>query len=161
MALSKFPTAMTEAATAVIAVAAALRHVAASSGDLTFSDLSEVQDGLRRAKVATVAALTEGARGGRAAETFMQSLGGPATMTEFRASSLTIEAAAAAWNSALSAALADMTAAELVALITVSRAGIETRHVEFAQFVPARVADPLRQSQALADLIAAFSAVGA
>lgn len=161
MTLSKFPTVMPEAVTASIAVADALRYVRDTSGDLTFAALHNVQEGLARAKMTTAAALTEGQKQPVAAESFMAGLGGPTTLATFYAASVDIEAKAAAWNVALAGLLSSMTADELIGLELHGVDPLSYKLIRHRAFVPAARADPFRSNQALADLIAAFEAVGA
>ncbi len=158
--LSRFPVVMPQCVEAVLAVAAALRHVSQSSGDLTWRDVNAIQDGLHRAKETTAAALAEGQKAPAAAEAFMASIGGPATLAEFAALAADIEAKATAWNVRLAAALAELTADEVIFLGHRGEGAAATRHVQYRHFLPARVADPLRQSDELAALVAAFVAVG-
>lgn len=161
MPLSQFPTAMPAAVTAVLSVAAALRHIRDASGDLTLHAINAAQDGLRHAKATTLGALSEGAKAPEAAEAFMAGLGGPATLAEYNAAAVEIEAKAAAWNARVAACLASLPVDAVIGMVVVDRDGIITRHIEHKSFIPADYADPLRHSDELAALIAAFEAVGA
>lgn len=161
MPLSRFPSVMPRAAEAVLSAAAALRYVRDSGGDLPWHALHRVQDGLAQAKAACLEALAEGQKQPASADAFMAAMGGPATLTDFAARMAEVEAAASAWNGTLSALLADLSAAEVVALIRRGEGMAATRHIEFVPYLTGARADALRQSQALAALIAAFEAVGA
>lgn len=161
MPLSRFPSVMPEAVTASIAVADALRFVRDTSGDLTFRALDDVQEGLARAKQTTAAALTEGHKQPGAAEAFMASLGGPATLAAYGAAAVDIEAKAAAWNIALAGLLSSLTADELIGLELQGVDPLSYKLIRYKHFIPAAKADLFRLNQALSDLIAAFEAVGA
>mgnify|MGYP000454050762 CR=1 FL=1 len=161
MTLSKFPTVMPEAVAASIAVADALRYVRDSSGDLTFAALHAVQEGLAGAKLTTAAALTEGQKQPAAAESFMAGLGGPTTLAAFYAASVDLEAKAAAWNVALAGLLSSLSADELIGLELHGVDPLSYKLIRHKAFIPAAKADPFRANQALAELIAAFEAVGA
>lgn len=161
MPLSQFPSAMDAAASAVIGAAAAMRVVRDGTGDLTFRELSRVQSGLRAAKAATVRALAEGHKATAAAETHMASVGGPATLAEFQIEAAAIEVQAAVWNVALADTLAALTSAELVELATDTSAGVAVKVIRFLEAIPEAKAAPLRDGLPLAELIAAFEAVGA
>jgi hypothetical protein len=88
----------------------------------------------------------------------MISVNGPATLLEYQQKAGGIEVAAAAWNARLAETLATLTAADLIALVT--RPDSQTKHIERSAFIPAVVADPLRQSAELGALLASFEAVG-
>jgi len=158
MSLSRFPKAMAENVEAVIRTAAALRHVTSSSGDLLFQDIRAIQSGLEQSKLTFLAALQEGQKSATAAEAFMVSINGPSTLAAYQKGAGSIENAAASWNARLSQALSEMTSADLIKVVI--RPDTQTKHVEWAAFIPALVADPLRQSVDLADLIEAFAALG-
>lgn len=159
--LAIFPAALTECAASVLALAAALRHVAGARGDLVWSDVDAVQNGLRRAKIATIQALAEAAKRPADAEAYMRSMGGPESLAAFQAAAAEIEARAAQWNRRLAEALAGLTADEAVRMVTHDAGGITTRHVQHVHYLPARLAEPLRGSTELAELIAAIAAFGA
>ncbi|MFC3169208.1 hypothetical protein [Paracoccus fontiphilus] len=161
MPLSQFPTAMPAAVSAVLRVAAALRYIRDSSGDLPFRALDELQDALRASKITTFAALSEGAKAPEAAEAFMSGLGGPVTLAAYEAAAMDIEAKASAWNTYLGGVLQSLPVDAVIGMVTISTDGVDTRHIERRAFMPAAYADPLRASQELADLAAAFEAVGA
>lgn len=156
MAFSTYMQALPAVALAVADVAAQLRLIQSSSGDLTILQIAQAQSGLERAKLAAVSLIEEGAKAPAATEAMMAEMGGPSTLAEFGAGMVAIEAAAATWNAALDDALQASPGWSLV-----TRPQTDTRHPEPAQFVPAAIAEPLRQTQALADLIAAFDAAGA
>lgn len=158
MALSRFPKVMADNVDAVLRAADAIRHVASSTGDLTFRNLDAVQSGLELAKLTFIEALTEGQKAPVAAQQFMASVNGPVSLAEYQAKAGAIEVAAAAWNAKLAATLASLPNADLIALVT--RPDSQTKHIERAAFIHAAVADPLRQSQELLDLLSAFESVG-
>lgn len=158
MALSRFPKVMPENVDAVMAAASVIRHVRNATGDLLFRDLDRIQSGLEQAKITFAAALTEAQKAPAAAESFMASVNGPATIADYQAKASEIETVAAAWNARLAQALADLSNAELIMLVT--RPDSQTKHIERASFIPASVADPLRQSAELGALLDAFEAVG-
>lgn len=161
MALSRFPAMMDAAVEAVLQTAEAMRYVRDARGDLLWSSLDAVQDGLRRAKVTTYATFAEAAKQPAAAEAHMASLGGPATIAAYQAKAVAVEVAAAAWNAWLAGYLATLPTGSLIGMVTNGADGIETRHIEWAAFIPGDLAAPLRASAQLAALIAAFEAVGA
>lgn len=161
MALSRFSSVMPAAVEAVLSVTQALRYVRDTSGDLTLRSLDDVQNGLQVAKATTFAALSEGAIAPAAAEAFMAGLGGPATLAAYQAAAMDIEGKASAWNGLLAGVLTGLSGPDLIALVTRDVGGIETRHIEYVAFIPAATAGQLRTSQELAELIAAFEAVGA
>lgn len=158
MALSRFPTVMPQNVEAVLRAASAIRHVRLATGDLLFRDLDAVQAGLEQAKITFVAALTEAQKAPEAAQAFMASVNGPVTLAQYQQGAVTIETAAAAWNARLAATLASLTSADLITLVT--RPDSQTKHIERSAFIPAVVADPLRQSAELGALLASFEAVG-
>jgi hypothetical protein len=161
MVLSKFSSVMPLAVVASIDCANALRYVRDTSGDLTFRALNNVQDGLATAKITTGEALTEGTKQPAHAESFMASLGGPATLAEYYAAAQDTEIKASAWNVELAALLSSLTADELIGLEPAGVAPLDYKLIEHRSFIPAAKADPFRSNQALADLIASFEAVGA
>ena len=116
---------------------------------------------MREAKATTLNALSEGAKAPEAAELFMAGLGGPATLAEYHAAAVDIESKAAAWNARVAICLAGLPVNAVIGMVVVDRDGIITRHIEHKSFIPAEHADPLRKSDELASLIAAFEAVGA
>lgn len=161
MGLSRFSSVMTRAVEAVLATAAALRYVRDTQGDLPWWALDRVQDGLAEAKVSCIEALVEGQRQPASSETFMASLGGPATLGDFQSKIAACEAAAAAWNASLGQLLASLTATEVIALVRRGQGNMGTSHIERVSYLAQDRADTLRQSAQLAALIAAFEAVGA
>ena len=161
MVLSKFSSVMPLAVEASIDCANALRHVRDTSGDLTFRALHNVQSGLAKAKTTTSEALTEGAKQPAYAESFMLSLGGPATLSDYYLAAQDTEVKAAAWNAELTELLTSLTAAELIGLQVSGTAPLQYKMIEHSSFIPAAKADPFRSNQALADLITSFEAVGA
>lgn len=161
MALSRFPAVMDAAIYAVLQTAEAMRYVRDARGDLMWSSLDAVQDGLRRAKVTTYATFAEAAKQPAAAEAHMASLGGPATIAAYQAKAVAVETEAAAWNAWLAGYLATLPTGSLIGMVTNGADGIETRHIEWAAFIPGDLAAPLRASAQLAALITAFEAVGA
>lgn len=160
MGLSRFPAVMDAAVEAVLTTTEALRYVRDARGDLLWPSLDAVQDGLRRAKLTTYATFAEAAKQPAAAEAHMASLGGPATIAAYKAKAVAVEMAAAAWNAWLSGYLATLPTGVLIGLAVNSADGIETKHIEWASFIPGDLAAPLRASAQLAALITAFEAVG-
>lgn len=158
MALSRFPAMMDANVSAVLRTATALRFIRDSTGDLAFRHLDAVQSGLEQSKVTFGMAFAEAQKAPEAATAFMASIGGPASLQDYGAGAIALEAAAGDWNGRLSAALASIPAADLIT--TVLRAETQTRHIEHAAFISAVIADPLRQSPELAALIAAFESLG-
>lgn len=163
MGLSRFPKAMSDAADAVLRAGEALRHVSTASGDLTFRDLDLIYEGLASSKIHALAALAEGSKPGAqaGAQEFMASMGGPATLTDFQSKLVTIETKAAAFHAEVAAAFAAMPPTDLIRVNSRSVGGVTVPFIERAAFIPAAYADPLRQSTELAELVAAFEAVGA
>lgn len=159
--LSRFPSVMQSAVDAVISTAEALRYLKTTSGDLPWHVLDRVQDGLRTAKVTTYATFAEATRQPEAAEAYMASMGGPQTLADYQAKAAQIEVAAAAWNAYLAGWVATLPHEELIGVVIVNQGGVETKHVERPAFVPGDIAEPLRESQELADLLIAFESVGA
>lgn len=159
MALSTFATAFDRAAADLITLTQAAVYVRDSSGDLTYLALDHLQNGLRAAKVSALAALVESQKQPVAAEAQMAAVGGPANIAAYQAALADIEVKAAAWNAALSSALVTIPAADLVGVAIYAQDGIETKHIQFKHFIPAAIADPLRQTQALTDLASALEAL--
>lgn len=95
MGLSRFPAVMDAAVEAVLTTTEALRYVRDARGDLLWSSLDAVQDGLRRAKLTTYATFDEAEKQPQAAEAHMASLGGPATIAAYKAKAIAVEMAAA------------------------------------------------------------------
>ena len=161
MSLSQFPTIMPAAVASVIRAATALRYIKNTTGDLPYSALDEVQGALRESKSTTFAALAEGLKAPTAAESFMASLGGPETLTDYQYSAFEIENKASAWNDLLETVLNSLPVDAVQGMVTISYDGIVTRHREYKSFIPATYAVTIRESQELVDLIAAFETVGA
>ncbi len=161
MGLSRFPAVMDAAVEAVLQTAEAMRYVRDARGDLLWASLDAVQDGLRRSKVTTYATFAEAAKQPQSAEAHMASLGGPSTIAAYQAKAVVVEAAAAAWNAWLAGYLATLPTGSLVGMVIRSQDGIDTKHIEWATFIPGDLAAPLRASAQLAALITAFEAVGA
>ncbi|MBL3569931.1 hypothetical protein BV509_01100 [Rhodovulum sulfidophilum] len=161
MALSRFPAVMPRAAEAVIAAADALRYIRDTSGDLRLREIDGAIEALRTAKLACLAALAEGQKQPAAAEAFMASLGGPETLADFGAALVQIDAAATAWNDSWAAWLGTLAVSDLIQPATMIREGVDTRYIARIEAVSDATAAPLRQAQALDDLIAALEATGA
>lgn len=161
MGLSRFPAAMDAAIDAVRQTGDALRYVRDAQGDLMWSSLDDIQNGLRRAKVTTYATFAEAAKQPLAAEAHMTSLGGPETIADYQAKALVVEQAAAGWNAWLAGFLGSLPSSALISIVIHAHDGIETKHIEQPPFIAATLAAPLRASAELAALIAAFEAVGA
>lgn len=160
MALSRFPKAMDDAANAVIRLTEAAKFLHDSSGDLRLQHIDRIQDALRAAKVAATAVMIEGQKAPANAEAFMASMGGPATLQDFGAAMADLEAKSSAWNDVLAAWVADLPAKSFAEVATVSREGIDTRHILRTEMCDDATAAPLRTSTALNDLISALEAVG-
>jgi hypothetical protein len=152
---------MSAAADAVLRAGEALRHVRTSSGDLTFRDLDLVYQGLSDSKVNALAALAEGGKAPTGAEEFMAKMGGPATLADFQVKLEDIETKAAAFHAEVTATFAAIPSSSLIAVKTRNLGGVTVPFIERGAFIPATYANPLRTSAALADLQAAFEAVGA
>ncbi|RAP39424.1 hypothetical protein BYZ73_20640 [Rhodovulum viride] len=161
MALSQFPTVMPQAVSAILGAATALRYLRETSGDLTWYSVEAVQTALRSAKASTLAAIAEAQKAPAAAEAFMAGIGGPTALPDLIALADEIEAAASAWNDALTAWVSGLPASDLIRVVTIATDGILTRHIERPAFVPAARAAALRARPELAALIGAFDAVGA
>lgn len=157
MTLSRFPKAMADNVDAVLRTAELISHVANSSGDLMFRDLDEIQQGLARSKTTFLKAMAEGQKSPAGAKAYMVSVNGPATLADHQGHAGDIEAAAAAWNTRLAQALAAMTSSDLIYMIRNDQT--EAKFIERARFMPAAIADPLRQSTEMTALVAAFDAV--
>jgi hypothetical protein len=162
MALSTFPSDMNAAASAVLSCAAAFRAIATQSGDLTWRMLEDAQNSLHIAKSTSIVALSSASSAPAAAEAYMASIGGPASISDFQASLAAVETAAAAWNVALSAFLASLPTNQLLHLAT-RDVGLptETKYISRPAFIPGQYAAALRAEPSLSALIAAFEAVGA
>lgn len=157
MTLSRFPKAMADNVDAVLRTVDLIRHVANASGDLLFRDLDEIQQGLARSKTTFLQAMAEGQKAPASAEAYMVSVNGPATLADYQGHAEDIEAAAAAWNARLAQALAEIPGSDLIYMVRDDRT--QTKVIERARFVPATIADPLRQSTEMTGLAAAFDAV--
>lgn len=156
MALSTFATAFDRASTDLIALTQAASFIRNSSGDLTYMALDHMQNCLRSAKISAIAALGEAQKRPNAAEAQMTAVGGPETIVDFQTALSNIEMKAANWNTTLADALATILNADLIGMVVYDQDGVATKHIQFKHFIPAEVADPLRQSQALADLASAL-----
>lgn len=161
MGLSRFPAVMSDAVEAVLTTAEAMRYVRDARGDLLWSSLDDIQDGLRRAKLTTYATFAEAAKQPAAAEAHMASVGGPATIAAYQAKAMAVEVAAAGWNAWLAGYLATLPTGSLIGIVVDARDGVETERIEWAAFIAGDLAAPLRASAQLAALIGAFEAVGA
>lgn len=160
MALSTFPTDMPVAAAAVLASAEKFRAIQSQGGGLLWRVLEDAQNSLRASKLACLKAMAEGQKQPAGAEAFMAQIGGPATLAEFAAALQAVEVAASAWNDFLTTFLAGLPTSDLIAVHRQDQnLPTETRHI----IRPAAIAnaDALRNSQELANLIAAFEAAGA
>lgn len=161
MALSQFTSIMPAAATAVIRVAAALRYIKDSSGDLSYTVIDELQNALRESKETTIKAIEEGLKAPAGAEAFMVSIGGPLSLEEYQYYAYQIEIRASAWNDLLGSIINSIPSEHLIGMVTNNANGIATRHREPKPFMPAQYADQMRTSTALIELLAAFESVGA
>ncbi|AVO36589.1 hypothetical protein [Pukyongiella litopenaei] len=159
--LSQFPRVMDRCVRAVIVAAEALRRVRDGTGDLSIRDLHAIQQGLRSSKYQTYQVLTEAAKAVPAAEAYMASVNGPATIAAFQAQAVVLETAAAAWNARLDAMIATLTGPEVIGLVVRNFDGVQTKDLTFASVIPETKAAPLRASTELAALIAEFEVVGA
>ena len=161
MGLSRFPTVMNSAADAVLNVGEVLSYIKDSRGDLLFSSLEDLQSKLRVSKETTFRAFAEAEKQAEYAEDYMLKMGGPSTILEYKAKAYSVEQAAAAWNSRLQAFLVGLPNSCLISLITIDRDNISTKHIERPGFIPGEIAQPLRDSSELSDLLQAFKSVGA
>jgi hypothetical protein len=162
MPLSTFPTDMANAAQAVLAASEKFNAIHSQSGDLMWRLLEDAQNSLRQAKAAALKAMASGALQQTNAEAFMATLGGPVTLADFQAGLVQVELASTAWNDHLeNEFLPSLPNVDLIGMAVNNRDGIETRHYNRPAFIPGIRATPLRQSQQLSDLVAAFAAVGA
>lgn len=161
MSLLQFQIIMPKAVQSVVSSAGALRDIRDGVGELHFRDLNLAQQHLHGAKINSIGALTEGQKATVAAEAFMQSLGGPATLGAFAVRMAEIEAKASAWNARLKSWLETLPSSAFVKMVVRSQDGIDAKHIGQTQVATEMQADPLRSSVELADLIAAFEAVGA
>lgn len=158
--LSRFPSVMPLAVEAVIGVTAALKHVRDTTGDLRFRDIQNVQRGLHSAKKYSIGALQEGAKAPAAAQAFMAGLGGPATLADFQAKVMDIEAKAASWNALLVAFIDGLPASAFAVVAPLTVDGVESHQFQQTEFAKEAEAETLRKSAALQALIEAFEAVG-
>ena len=161
MGLSRFPAVMDAAVEAVLKTADAMRHVRDARGDLLWSALDAMQDGLRQSKATTYATFVDATKQPESAEAHLKSLGGPATLADYQDKAVAVELAAASWNHWLQSYLGTLPATTLIGLVVRSDNGVETKHIERGYFIPAELAAPLRACPQLAALINAFEAVGA
>lgn len=160
MPISNFPTALANLATAIVALTSSLRAIQSASGDLPMLNLVETARHMRQAKEAAMSMLAEAQKADAAVvERQMADMGGPASLADFQTGLAVIEQAASAWSDRQQEAFEAMPNGW--AMVTVSRDGISTRHPEEARFIPANVADLLRQSGELASLVVALEAIGA
>lgn len=156
--LSRFPKVMSDNVDAVIRCADQARHIANATGDLPFRDLEMLQMLLENAKMTFLTAMSEGMKSPQAAEAFMISVNGPATLSAYQNTAVSIETAAAGWNAKLAQTLAELPNSVLISVIV--RPDSQTKHIERPSFIPAIYADQLRQSAELGSLVAAFDAAG-
>ena len=161
MALSQFPAIMPRAVSAIVAAAAALRYLRDTSGDLTWLALETAQDSLRPAYEASIEALSEGAKAPEAAGAFMQSIGGPASLSDLQTALQGFVVATNAWRVYLAGYLANLPQSCLVSLVYRPLGQTGTWHIERPGFIPAEHAAALRAAPELDALIVAFEAVGA
>lgn len=160
MSISRFPSALSSLADAVGTVASTLRGIQSASGDLEIIQLDLCAQQMRAAKVAAIRLLSEAQKARAAAvEQQMSDMGGPATLADLQQGLSQINSALTAWDDRQASAFLAMGPGWQ--MVTVTRDGVSTRHLEPIRFISAAVADPLRQSSELAALIAAFEAIGA
>lgn len=161
MSLSQFPAAMSRLSRAVLGAASAIRDVQGATGPLPLALLDRVQATLFEAKDASYDALGEGSKAPVPAEKLMGDMGGPATLAEFQTLVQGIEAKANTWHQLLDGQLATLAGSDLLAVASVMRDGRSAQIIQRTPFLPLDQSDALRQSTALAELLAAFEAVGA
>jgi hypothetical protein len=158
MALSRFAIALPRAADAFQNAADALRYIRDTQGDLPWQFLESAQTKLAVARVTGADALAEANRQPVGAEAFLASIGGPAALAEFSTLLTTIGTRMNQWNSGVTSLIALLNGPELIALV---RRADGATYFERVGFLTAARADVLRGSNQLANLIAAFEAVGA
>jgi len=160
--LTDFPKAMSDNVEAVVRTGNALRYVRDSSGDLRFSDINKIQEGLRDSKVSVVAVLTEAQKSPVKAEEHMVSLNGPSSLVEYQTLVGVIEEKSAAWNDFLASFLsANFVADDLIGVQVINDNSITTRHIVRKDIIVSAKADLIRNSTELQELATSFEAVGA
>ena len=143
---------------ACIDVANLLRAFRDSTGDMSLADVQRIENGLTRAKDFCIRALAEGKKQPAGAEAVMKGAGGPDTLTALETGLGGVEVSAAGWNVAVDAMYPNLKWNDLIERTTTA---VGTKVTNHKMLIPSVLADTLRQSTALQDLIAAFEAVGA
>lgn len=162
MALTRFPTLMNEAADAVLDVLTLARHIRDTSGDLPIRFVDQLRDALAGAKIKNVAAIAEGMKAAPAAEAYMVSIGGPASLALYGAALASVETAAAAWHTVSEAWYSSLPFSAFMAFVTDTPVpGVRVRRLVGTGVVDEATAAPLRAAPELAALIAALEEAGA
>lgn len=156
--LSRYEKEMKRAMEATMDVADLLRDFRDSTGDLPLQRIERIEQALSKAKESTVSALKEGQKRPDESEAFMRAEGGPDTLTALEDGLKVVEISAAAWNAAVDAMYPNLVWSDLIERTTTA---VGTKVTNHKMLIPSALADTLRQSTALQDLIAAFEAVGA
>lgn len=162
MALSRFPSMMAAAADAVITVLDLARHIRDTRGDLQLRYVDQLRDALAAAKIQNLAAISEGMKTPDGAEAYMVSIGGPATLAQYHAALLTVEASAAAWHAVSEAWYRALPFSAFMAFETHEpQPGVRVRRLVGTGVVDEATAAPLRAAPELAALVAALESAGA
>lgn len=159
--LSRFAMALPRAADAFLNAADALRFIRDSGGDLTWRALEDAQQKIAIAKATGLDAYTEAQRQPAAAQQFLADIGGPETLAEFNTLLGQLNTAMNAWHAGLTALIDLMDGTEFMTVVQRGTGAGSTFHFERVGFLAEARADVLRNSTQLANLIAAFEAVGA
>lgn len=161
MPLSRFAITLPRAADAFLSAADALRFIRDSGGDLPWRTIEDAQQKIAAAKVTGLAAYQDAQIRPAAAQQFLADIGGPATLAEFNTLLGQLNTAMNAWHTGLSSLLSIMDGTEFMAVVQRGTGTGATHHFERVGFLTQARADVLRSSTQLANLIAAFEAVGA
>lgn len=174
MALRLYRESLPPAMTAARKAADTLRAIRDAQGDLPLALLDEAQRALARSAACAGRALSDlpspidpTTPENVAADAYLASYGGPTTVADLAQAAARIDAAAKGWGRALQAALRAwcINAAALdvwpIDAAPVLVEGVEVRGLTRGGFLPASLADPLRQNPALMALISAYEAAGA
>jgi len=159
--LSRFAITLPRAADAFLNAADALRFIRDSGGDLTWRALEDAQKKIAIAKAAGFDAFEDAQKQPATAEQFLADIGGPATLAEFNTLLGQLNTAMNAWHTGLTQLIAVMDGPEFLAVAQSGTGASSTFHFERVGGLTQARADVLRNSSQLADLIAAFEAVGA
>ena len=157
--LTTFPDDMSTAIRNVRAVRASLIAIRDQSGDLPISQLESTASLMRKLSV-SIAAVVEEIESNPTKtadmEAYMQQFAGFESIQALYLSVSGVQTAAAAWNDAQNVTLQSLQQTHFMGVV--DRDGVSTRHPMSITFIPAAVADPLRASDELANLIASFDA---